>query len=151
MRTLPLLLIMLLFAAATGMVCAEEALDLSALIGLTLEEACQSLGAPLEVYPLRGTEPGQDDVVFYYPRHLYLFWFQNRVWQARTDGRYQGTVFSVSMGASRQRVLEVMGRPFQEFEDSLVFHIEDRGYPVQARFYFEDERLSDVYCFRGDL
>ncbi len=151
MKTLTLLLIMLLFAAPAGLVCAEEALDLSALIGLTLEEAYQSLGVPLEVYPLRGTDPGQDDVVFYYPRHLYLFWFQNRVWQARTDGRYQGTVFSVRMGAPRQRVLEVMGRPFQEFEDSLVFHIEDRGYPVQARFYFENERLSDVYCFRGDL
>jgi len=142
---------MLLFAAPTELVSAEEALDLSALIGLTLEEAYQSLGVPLEVYPLRGTEPGQDDVVFFYPWHLYLFWFQNRVWQARIDGRYQGTVFSVSMGASRQRVLDVMGRPFQEFEDSLVFHIEDRGYPVQARFYFENERLSDVYCFRGDL
>jgi hypothetical protein len=151
MKTVTLLLIMLLFAAPTGLVFAEEALDLSVLIGLTLEEAYQSLGVPLEVYPLRGTEPGQDDVVFYYPRHLYLFWFQNRVWQARTDGRYQGTVFSVTMGASRQRVLEVMGRPFRELEDSLVFHIEDRGYPVQARFYFENERLSDVYCFRGDL
>ena len=151
MKTLTLLLSMLLFAAPTGQVCAEEALDLSALIGLTLEETYQSLGAPLEVYPLRGTEPGQDDVVFFYPGHLYLFWFQNRVWQARTDGRYQGTVFSVRMGVSRQRVLEVMGRPVQEFEDSLVFHLEDRGYPVQARFYFENECLSDVYCFRGDL
>ena len=151
MRTLTLILIMLLFAVPRPLVWAEEALDLSALIGLTLEEAYQSLGAPLEVYTLRGTEPGQDDVVFYYPRHLYLFWFQNRVWQARTDARYRGTVFSVSMGSSRQRVLEVMGRPFRDFEDSLVFHIEDRGYPVQARFYFENECLSDVYCFRGDL
>jgi hypothetical protein len=151
MKTLTLLLIMLFFAAPTGLVCAEGVLDPSALIGLSLAEAYQSLGAPLEVYALRGTEPDQDDVVFYYSSHLYLFWFQNRVWQARTDGRHQGTVFSVHMGASRQRVLEVMGQPFQEFEDSLVFHIEDRGYPVQARFYFENERLSDVYCFRGDL
>jgi hypothetical protein len=129
----------------------QQALDLPALVGLTLEEAYLRLGAPAEVYSLRAAEQQQDDVVFYYSGHLYLFWYQNRVWQARADGRFGGTVFSLSMGDSRERVLEVMGKPVVELEDSLVFHVEDRGYPVQAGFYFEEGHLSDVYCFRGDL
>jgi hypothetical protein len=90
-------------------------------------------------------------VVFYYTNHLYLFWFQNRVWQVRTDGRFQGLVFSLPMGVSRAQVIAELGQPILESEDSLVFHIEDRGYPVQARFYFEGELLNDVYCYRGDL
>ena len=134
-----------------GGLSAQEALDLPALIGLTLEEAYTNLGVPAEVYALRGSEPGQDDVVFYYPDHLYLFWFQNRVWQVRVDSRFTGQVFSLSMRASRQQVLEVMGRPIAEFRDSLVFHIEDRGYPIQTRLYFNEGGLVDVYCFRGDL
>jgi hypothetical protein len=132
-------------------ISAQQTPDLSALIGLTLEEAYEQMGVPAEVYVLRGTESEQDDVVFYYASHLYLFWFRNRVWQVRTDSRFSGKVFSLSMGASRQQVIETLGRPILESEDCLVFHLEDRGYPVQARLYFEDGALSDVYCFRGDL
>jgi hypothetical protein len=145
------LLVLLLLLVPGGLLPAQENVDLPALIGLNLEEVYQSLGAPLEVYTLRGGEPEQDDVVFYYPSHLYLFWFENRVWQARVDGRFSGRVFSLSTGTSRQRVIETMGRPILEFPDSLVFHIEDRGYPIQARLYFDEGGLVDVYCFRGDL
>jgi hypothetical protein len=130
---------------------AQEVLDPPALIGLTLKEAYQSLGTPGEVYTLRGKTPEQDDVVFYYPNHLYLFWFENRVWQVRVDSRFAGEVFAISMGTPRQRVIEAMGRPILEFPDSLVFHIEDRGYPIQVRLYFDESGLVDLYCFRGDL
>jgi hypothetical protein len=141
----------LLLAALGFPLWAQEAVDLPALIGLTLEEAYERLGVPARVYALRGDEQQQDDVVFYYSDHLYLFWFQDRVWQARADGRFRGTVFSLPMGVSRRQVIESMGQPILEFEESLVFHVEDRGYPIQARFYFESDRMSDVYCFRGDL
>jgi hypothetical protein len=145
------LLAVLLFLLPLCEAHAEENLDLPALIGLTLEEVYQELGPPGEVFALRGDKPGQDDVVFYYPSHLYLFWFQNRVWQARVDGRFPGKVFSLPPGSSRQQAIEAMGRPILEFPDSLVFHIEDRGYPIQARLYFDEGGLADVYCFRGDL
>jgi hypothetical protein len=146
-----LLFALLLFILSGGLLSAQEALDLPALIGLTLEEVHQSLGVPAEVYALRGPEPEQDDVVFYYASHLYLFWFENRVWQIRADRRFSGRVFSLAMGTSREQVIETMGRPILEFPDSLVFHIEDRGYPIQARLYFDQDGLADVYCFRGDL
>jgi hypothetical protein len=142
-------LFMLLIAG--GLLSAQEELDLPAFIGLTLEEVYRNLGPPGEVYTLRGEQPEQDDVVFYYPNHLYLFWFENRVWQVRVDGRFSGSIFTLSTGASRQQVIEAMGRPILQFPDSLVFHIEDRGYPIQARLYFDEEGLVDVYCFRGDL
>jgi hypothetical protein len=148
LKSLPVVFLLILLANS---LTAQESLDLPALIGLTLEEAFQNLGAPAQVYAVRGSQEGQDDVVFYYANHLYLFWFQNRVWQVRSDRRFAGEVFSLTMGASPQQVTRIMGRPLKEFEDSLVFHIEDRGYPVQARFYFEDGALNDVYCYRGDL
>jgi len=130
---------------------AEQQLDLHALIGMDLQQVYQRLGVPAEVYTLRGERPEQDDVVFYYPSHLYLFWFQNRVWQARVDRRFSGTVFSVSMGATRRQVSDSMEHPVSQLADSLLIHMEDRGYPLQARLYFEEDRLVDVYCFRGDL
>jgi hypothetical protein len=145
------LLTMLLFLVLCGSLSAEEPLDLPALIGLTLVEAHQELGVPAEVYTLRGKTVEQDDVVFYYADHLYLFWFENRVWQVRADGRFSGKVFGLPMGATRERVIDALGRPVLEYPDSLVFHIEDRGYPIQARLYFDEQGLADAYCFRGDL
>jgi hypothetical protein len=146
----PLLILVLLILPA-GALWTQEVLDLPALIGSTPEEAIDTLGAPVEVYGLRGEEPRQDDVVFYYANHLYLFWFQSRIWQVRVDNRFAGRAFGLSMGTSRREVLETMGRPILEFPDSLVFHVEDRGYPIRARLYFDEEGLADLYCFRGDL
>ncbi len=146
------LLGVLFFSIAAGrLAVAEEALELPELIGMDLNQAYQTFGVPVQVYPLRGSETWQDDVVFYYPEHIYLFWFRSRVWQVRVDSRYGKQLFSLRMGDSRERVLELMGAPGKEFEDSLLYHLEDRGYPVRVRFYFEDGVLTDVYCFRGDL
>ncbi len=128
--------------------------DLPALVGLSLAEALQRLGAPEQVFCARGAENWQDDVVFYYPAHLYLFWYQDRVWQARVDERYVGAFLASSllaMGANRQEALATLGPPMREVGDSLVYHLEDRGYPVRLRLYFREGRLADVYCYRGDL
>jgi hypothetical protein len=149
-KPIPFFILFLCAAALQPALC-ESGLDPSSIVGMTLEQAYRTFGAPFEVYTLRGSEEWQDDVVFYYVDHVYLFWFENRVWQVRTDSRYEGSVFSLRMGESRQRVLEVMGRPLKKLEDSLVYHLEDRGYPIRVRFYFERDLLSDVYCFRGDL
>jgi hypothetical protein len=197
-----LLLPLWLAAAAAG---AQEAapvppeadpLDLPSLVGLTLPEALEHLGVPAEMFASRGEEGWQDDVVFYYPSHLYLFWYRNRVWQARLDERYSGSflaavvgpvgteggakadreaaakagaaeadldktattaekaaaaVKALVMGRSRDQVLTVLGPPMREIDGSLVYHLEDRGYPVRLRLYFRDGRLVDAYCYRGDL
>lgn len=128
-----------------------EELDIPSLIGMDLASAIEGFGAPQEVYAVRGEELRQDDVVFYYEQHFYLFWFRNRIWQVRLDGRYGDNFFKVSMGAAREEVLEAMGQPFKELDDSLIYNLEDRGYPVRLRFYFTHGQLDDFYCYRGDL
>jgi hypothetical protein len=133
---------------------APAVLDLPALVGLTLAQALERFGAPEQVFCARGPESGQDDVVFYYPAHLYLFWYQDRVWQARVDERYAGGFLAspaLAMGARREEALAALGPPLRELEDSLVYHLEDRGYPVRLRLYFREGRLADAYCYRGDL
>jgi hypothetical protein len=129
-------------------------LEAPALIGLGLADVFARLGAPAEVLAVRGPSPGEDDVVFYYPQHLYLFWFQNRVWQVRFDRRHDGAPFAVRMGSTRSQVAEALGPlgpPLGELPDGVVYQLEDRGYPVRLRLYFEEDRLVDLYCYRADL
>jgi hypothetical protein len=125
--------------------------DLASLVGLGLGEALERFGPPLAVGALRGQEPWQDDVVFSYPGGLQLFWYRDRVWQVRLDAHYDGRVYRLRIGSSRERVLEVMGPPWREEEQALVYQLEDRGYPIRLRFYFEEDRFVDLYCYRGDL
>jgi hypothetical protein len=137
--------------------------DPLALIGLTLGEAHGLLGAPAEVFAYRGAEAWQDDVVYYFPSHLYLFWFKNRVWQVRADARYAGSFLGLRMGASRDEVIATVGRQFQDVDGSLVFFLADaslldgrdgrsRGaYPLRLRAFFQDGRLADVYLYRADF
>jgi hypothetical protein len=152
---------LLLLAAAAAVAqdpyppaAAPPELDLPALVGLTLPEAIQRFGAPEQVFAARGQESWQDDVVFYYPGHLYLFWYQNRVWQARVDENFAGSFLAsgpLAMRRSREEVLGLLGRPMREIGDSLIYHLEDRGYPVRLRLYFREGLLADAYCYRGDL
>jgi hypothetical protein len=154
MRCTVVLLLPLLLAAAAAAAQVppdRDDLDLPTLVGLTLQEALERWGAPAEVFAARGEEPWQDDVVFYYPPGFYLFWYQNRVWQARVDARFGGTFLNLSMGRSREQVLAALGPPMREVGDSLVYHLEDRGYPVRLRLYFRGGTLADAYCYRGDL
>lgn len=149
----PLALLLLLAASSAPGQAVEDAqpLDLPELVGLTLAEALERLGAPAEVSAVRGEEAWQDDVVFFYPQHLYLFWYQNRVWQVRLDARYEGRFRGLAMGASRGEVVEALGAPMKELPDSVVYQLEERGYPVRLRLHFEEERLVDLYCYRADL
>jgi len=58
---------------------AGQALELAEIVGMELEKAYKDFGGPAEVFTVRGEEEWQDDVVFYYDSHFYLFWFENRV------------------------------------------------------------------------
>ncbi len=129
----------------------EDNLDMVALLGLALDQVLDRYGAPKEVFPLRGMEAWQDDVVFYYPSNLYFFFFGNRVWQVRIDKRYSGKALGFSPGTPKQEVIARLGTPFYQDQDSLIYLLPDRGYPVRSRFFFENEILSDIYVYRGDF
>jgi hypothetical protein len=116
-----------------------------------LDDAFAAFGAPDEVLAHRGEEPWHDDVVFYYDRHFYLFWFQNRVWQLRVDHRYQGSFLDLTMGQSEESVRMSLGEPLAELEASLIYQLAEIGYPVRLRLVFRDGRLSDAYLYRADF
>jgi hypothetical protein len=121
------------------------------LLGMTLETAVAEFGAPGQVFPVRGQEAWEDDVVFYYADHSYLFWFRDRVWQVRVDRRFSGSILGLKMGESREKVQSVLGIPFHADNDSEIFILPDRGFPVRARLFFTADELSDIYVYRGDF
>ncbi len=129
----------------------DETLRAVDYLGMTPGEACDLLGAPEEVFTFRGDSEWQDNVVFYYPDHLYLFWFENRVWQLRFDERYEGETAGISMEDTREEVIDRLGKPFYSDAESIIYILPDIGVPVRMRIFFEDNKLQDVYIYRADF
>lgn len=130
----------------------------SAYIGKNLDEIFASLGVPGEVFTVRGAEAWQDDVVFYYPESLYIFWFKNRVWQFRLDRRYKGEAAGIPIGLGREEVRLKFGRPYYSDELSDIFinpgeiSSSDLGYRIKVRLFYDPEnKVSDIYIYRGDF
>jgi hypothetical protein len=129
----------------------NESVDIAGYLGFTLSEAVQTFGPPEEVFVYRGEEEWQDNVVFYFQKHLYLFWFENRVWQVRLDERYEGEIAGFSMGTRKEDITAALGEPFFEDNESCLYALPDMGVPVRMRLFFEEGRLSDLYIFRADF
>jgi hypothetical protein len=129
----------------------DEPVTIAGYLGFTLSEAAKTFGPPEEVFVYRGAEEWQDNVVFYFQDHLYLFWFENRVWQVRLDKRYEGEIAGFSMGMPKEDITSALGEPFFEDNDSWLYLLPDMGVPVRMRLFFEDGSLSDLYIFRGDF
>ncbi len=147
----------LFFVAATsglradpGAVASDD-FDPTKLIGLDLKSAMSQLGVPQSVYTFRGDEADQDNVVFYYSNYLYLFWYQDRVWQVRCDRRFTRTLFGLTLGTPRDVIMRSFSHPLTAREDSLYFDIDDSEFPLRARLVFADGVLSDVYVYRSDF
>jgi hypothetical protein len=121
------------------------------LIGLDPPSAYEVLGPPQEVFSFRGTEASEDNVVYFYPDFIYLFWFKNRVWQVRCDGRFEGTLFGVRLGMRREEVENGNGRTKTVRGDSVYFDVIEAQYPIRVRLVFIDGILSDVYVYRSDF
>ena len=128
------------------------------LLGLSPEEAIEKMGSPSEVFSMRGDKEWQDDVVFYYKNHLYLFWFKNRIWQFRVDKRFQGTVMGIKSGTGRSDINKLFGKPLKNDDSSEIYlnplsiTRDETGYPVRIRIYYdENNKASDIYVYRGDF
>jgi hypothetical protein len=147
-RRITVMQILVLFLAVPSL--AQE-LDPSSPIGMDPKTAMTAFGPPQEVFPFRGSETWQDNVVFFYADFTYLFWYGNRVWQVRYDGRFAGKPFGLSFGMSRDDVRAVIRRQFLETDDSLYFDIDEGKFPIRVRLVFGAERLSDVYVYRSDF
>jgi hypothetical protein len=134
-------------AAGTARVAEFDPLPL---LGMDTAAAFSAFGPPREVFPVRGAEQGEDDVVFFYDSCLYLFWFRSRVWQVRFDRRFDGRVLGLAIGMSRTEVGQACARSLQPAGDSVYFDVMESPYPVRVRLVFDSEALSDIYVYRSD-
>jgi hypothetical protein len=138
--------------------------DASGLLGMDLGAASSLFGFPDAVFAVRGDAPWQDDVVFRYSQGYSFFWYKDRVWQIRFDANYKGSVLGLIKGDPKSKALSLLGKPLFQTEDSLVFEMPDRGYPVRLRVVFaargdpkpdvpepDDAKASDFYLYRADF
>lgn len=147
MMLIPLLLTAMILHADTR---DTDAFDPSVCLGFDLPAIAGACGFPSRVYPLRGEEPWQDDVVLRYGDAYSLFLFRDRVWQVRV-WEAGGSLGGVRIGDTREQVLEALGNPAGEPEGSLVFNLPDAGYPVRLRVCFSDDVVCDLYLYRADF
>lgn len=127
------------------------------LLGLSPSDIFQILGPPESVYPMRGKLEWQDDVIFYYSTNLYLFFYDNRVWQVRGDYRFEGNILGITPGMEKLKTRELLGKPVSEEEGEDIYLNPakmtrlEKGFPVRMRLIFDqDSRVSDMYLYRGD-
>lgn len=147
-RTLTLAAALLVLAAAGAAASGPD--DPTGLIGMDPSQAYAALGAPREIFAWRGEDPAEDDIVFFYSDFRYVFWFRSRVWQVRFDQRYAGTVLGFSLGMGRGEVLARGEGRLQESDGSLYLALDTGPYPVRVRLAMVDDRLADIYVYRGD-
>lgn len=120
--------------------------DPSVLLGATLDYVVSSFGSPDSVKSVRGPEAWQDDVVFIYDT-VELYWFQDRVWQVRTNAAY-----GLRAGDSRDTVLAALGEPLKRYESDFVYQRPSRAWPLRLRLRFgENGGVSDFYLYRADF
>jgi len=146
----PVVLSCVLFISVLARVSADD-FDLVRLIGLDMPAAVAALGLPQQMFTWRGAEEREDNVVFYYPDFLYLFWYKDRVWQVRCDRRFASTVFGLTLGASREEVERTSLRTLTQNGDSLYFDLSDERFPLRVRLVFTASVLSDLYVYRSDF
>jgi hypothetical protein len=151
MRCRPLAVV-LLFLAVSAAGAGADSVDATQVIGMGLNAVVTTLGLPQNMFTYRGTDASLDDVVFYYPDHVYLFWFKDRVWQVRYDRRATAVVHGVSLGMSRSEVeAAVSERPLVSDGDSLYFDLDTESFPVRVRLVFTGSAVSDIYVYRSDF
>jgi hypothetical protein len=148
MRRILVAAVLLAIAVAAATAAGPD--DPTSLIGMDPVQLFEALGAPREILTWRGAEPGEDDIVFFYPDFRSVFWFQSRVWQVRFDRRYTGTVLGFSIGMDRGAARAQGQGRLLESEGSLYLALDTGPYPVRVRLAMVDDRVADIYLYRGD-
>lgn len=133
---------------------------MAAWVGMDIETALRSFGTPSSIFPLRGTEAWQDDVVFAWS-DLELFWFRNRVWQLRFF-----SLDSLNRASTATEVRTVLGEPLFDYGDSWIYQIGGFAWPLRLRVDFalpaeahdadggvlpNDAVLAAFYLYRADF
>jgi hypothetical protein len=119
--------------------------DPVSLIGLSLGEAFSRFGPPAAVYSLRGEAPWQDDVVFEYA-DADLFFFRDRVWQARLKAAN-----GIKVGDARVAITLVFGNAAEERGGYFIVAVPNRAWPLEYRYTLDAHgRVASIYLSRPD-
>ena len=146
--TLLLLFLPLAFLQAQGN--AGE-LNPVSFIGMKLDELIRNFGVPGSVYPVRGVEAWQDDVVFVYEQGDFYI-VKDRIWQAGLR-----EVRGIKTGDTRGVVSLIMGSAygFTEAEsrsDSVLYSLNEGAWPMMLRFDFDSAaRVKAIFIYRTDI
>ncbi|MBI9102906.1 MAG: hypothetical protein JEY99_10855 [Spirochaetales bacterium] len=122
------------------------------LIGMNPLKFMELLGPPDSVYPLRGEEEWQDDVVFFYEGEYYLYLYQNRIWQVRMDENSRLSTLGVQPGLSSAQVAENLNMAAEHSgEEWEIYFLAELPYPLRLRVFYREGRAVDFYLYRGDF
>ena len=136
----------------TGLAAGEGFFDPSAFIGTGVSDFIESWGFPDSVYPLRGDEPWQDDVVFYYSRGISFYLFKERVWQVRIDEHSPFSWRGIGPGSRSSEIAGALGKaPIHSESDWEVYFLAEMPFPLRLRVFYEDGQAVDFYLYRGDF
>ena len=115
-------------------------------IGLTLIELISRLGVPGSVYPARGLEEWQDDVVFVYEMGDFYI-LKDRVWQVGLR-----TFRGIKTGDTRALVSLILGSDFQSRNDSIFYSLDGGSWPMMLRLDIDkDDKVKVIFIYRTDL
>ncbi|WP_319561531.1 hypothetical protein [Marispirochaeta sp.] len=141
-----------LFFLFSTLLLIAETVEYSSWIGMGPAEAYEAFGPPSHIYVHRGESPEEDTVVFY-REGLYLFWFENRVWQVRADRTSSAVLGGIRIGDTADRVTALLGKALHSGIDGSQYYEIHRGaYPLRLRvLYGPDSTVDDLYLYRGDF
>ena len=115
-------------------------------IGLTLSELISRFGVPRSVYPSRGPEEWQDDVVFVYEGGDFYI-LGDRVWQVGLKA-----AGGIKPGDTRTLVSLLLGSNFLSRNDSIFYSLDSGSWPMMLRFDFDkDGKVRAIFIYRTDI
>lgn len=125
--------------------------DPASYIGLTLAELYSRFGPPKSVFPSRGIDTWQDDVVFVYNQGDFYI-FKDRVWQAGLK-----SAMGIKAGDSVGVVSLVLGSSasaslVESSSNSVFYSLSGRSWPLILRCDFDSEgKVLIIFIYRPDL
>jgi hypothetical protein len=114
-------------------------------VGMTLAELLNRFGPPRAVYPSRGDEPWQDDVVFEYNEGDFYI-FKDRVWQAGVKAAY-----NIRVGDPKPAALLALGDEARDMGDYALYSLPQSGWPLTLRINFNTGTVSAIFIYRPDF
>jgi hypothetical protein len=125
--------------------------DPVSVLGYSVRELIEGFGPPEKLWPFRGTEPWQDDVVLAYPGGLSFFVWGDRVWQLRLEKDSPLSMLGIKPGMAAEAAIGVLGEPRRAEGPSLGWELGGRAFPVWIRAIVTEGSIVDLYLYRADF